>query len=294
MSGTATKKFRSKFFRIAVEGDATDGRVIESAWLQQMADSYNPNTYAARIWMEHIRSMLPDGPFRAYGDVTALKVDSVEINGQKKLALFAQIEPTDDLVNIVNVQKQKLYTSMELDTQFAGTGKAYLTGLGVTDSPASLGTERLAFSAKHPEAALFAERKQKPDNLFSAAQEVTLVFDEVAEDESAGNKLFALLAGLAERFSPTTAKPAEPVPEAATGDFSEIGKALVGIGKHAEEQDRNYSALQHQFREQNAALQSLRADFASLKAELGSTPAGDQRPRPVSTGNSGPADLTDC
>ena len=293
MSGTATKKFRSKFFRIAVEGDATDGRVIESAWLQQMADSYNPNTYAARIWMEHIRSMLPDGPFRAYGDVTALKVDQVEINGQKKLALFAQIEPTDDLVNIVNVQKQKLYTSMELDTQFAGTGKAYLTGLGVTDSPASLGTERLAFSAKHPDAQLFAERKQKPDNLFSAAQEVALVFEEVTEDESASNKLFALLAGLADRFN-GTAKPTEPAPAPPTADVAAIGAALGEVGQHINALDTRYSQMQRDFREHTAAMQSLRADFASLKAELGSTPAGDQRPRPVSTGNSGPADLTDC
>jgi hypothetical protein len=32
---------RSKYFRIAVEGDTTDGREIERKWLEEMAASYN-------------------------------------------------------------------------------------------------------------------------------------------------------------------------------------------------------------------------------------------------------------
>ncbi|HEJ9876616.1 TPA: GPO family capsid scaffolding protein, partial [Pseudomonas aeruginosa] len=31
------KKFRSKWFRIAVEGATTDGRNIERDWIEQMA-----------------------------------------------------------------------------------------------------------------------------------------------------------------------------------------------------------------------------------------------------------------
>lgn len=287
-----TKKFRSKFFRIAVEGDTTDGRVIDGGQLREMADSYNPVTYGARIWMEHYRSLLPDSPFRAYGDVVALKVDDVTINGEKKLGLFAQIEPTDDLVNIVNVQKQKVFTSMEIDPKFAGTGKAYLTGLGVTDTPASLGTDRLAFSAKHPEAKLFDERKQKPENLFSAAQEVALVFEEVAEEEGAAAKLFAALTSLAERFSGSQ-KPAEQSP-AATGDLADIGRVLAQVGTHMAQQDDRYSQLQREYREQATGLQALRADVAAFKAQLEGTPAGDHPQRPASTGHSGNAELTDC
>lgn len=292
MSAKTAKKFRSKFFRVAVEGDTADGRVIDGELLRQMADSYNPLTYGARIWMEHIRSMLPDSPFRAYGDVTALKVEDVTINGEKKLGLFAQIEPTDDLVNIVNVLKQKVFTSMEIDPKFAGTGKAYLTGLGVTDTPASLGTDRLAFSAQNPEAKLIAERKQKPENLFSAAHEVALVFEEVADDEGGAAKLFAALAGLAERFT-SVQKPAEQAP-AATGDLAEVGRVLAQVGTHMAQQDERYTQLQREYREQNTAMQSLRADFAALKEQLGDTPAGDQPQRPASSGNSGTGDLTDC
>ena len=69
----ASKKFRSKFFRVAVEGATTDGRTIERQWLVDAAETYNPNTYGARVWLEHFRSVLPDGPFKAYGDVVALK-----------------------------------------------------------------------------------------------------------------------------------------------------------------------------------------------------------------------------
>ena len=48
---------KSKFFRVAVEGATTDGRIIERAWLEQMAKNFDPAKYGARIWMEHMRGM---------------------------------------------------------------------------------------------------------------------------------------------------------------------------------------------------------------------------------------------
>ena len=167
------KKFRSKWFRVAVEGATTDGRRIEGDWIDQMATSYDRSKYGARVWMEHIRGTLPDSPFRAYGDILAVKAEEVEINGKKVRALFAQIEPTDDLVSMVNKLKQKIFTSIEVREKFADTGKAYLMGLGVTDTPASLGTEMLAFSAQHPDASPLKSRKQSPDNLFTVAEQVS-------------------------------------------------------------------------------------------------------------------------
>ncbi|MBD9478507.1 GPO family capsid scaffolding protein [Pseudoxanthomonas sp. PXM02] len=295
MSGQ-TKKFRSKFFRIAVEGDATDGRVIERQWLLDAAATYSQTTYAARIWMEHFRSMLPDSPFRAYGDVTALKTEEVEIDGKKKLALFAQIEPTDDLVKIVNVQKQKLYTSMEISPKFANTGKAYLTGLGITDSPASLGTERLAFSAQHPEAKLFGERKQHADNLFSAAGEVEMAFEEVITEPTATDKLFNVLSTLAERLTgaATKVEPKPDAPPAATQDFSAIATALAGIGDHLKTQGESFAQLQRESAEQNATVKKLQTDFADLYSRLDNTPNGAQPVRPPANGTKGTSAVTDC
>lgn len=294
MSGQ-TKKFRSKFFRIAVEGDATDGRVIERQWLLDAAATYSQTTYAARIWMEHFRSMLPDSPFRAYGDVTALKTEEIEINGQKKLALFAQIEPTDDLVKIVNVQKQKLYTSMEISPKFANTGKAYLTGLGITDSPASLGTERLAFSAQHPEAKLFGERKQHADNLFSAAGEVEMAFEEIVIEPTAGDKLFGLLQGIVDKLNGGNKPEAKPEakPEGVQ-DFSALSAALTGIADHLKTQGEQFSQLQRDTTEQNTTVKKLQTDFADLYARLDGTPNGSQPVRPPATGKTDGAPVTDC
>ncbi|MFJ1260697.1 GPO family capsid scaffolding protein [Cupriavidus sp. CuC1] len=70
-----------------------------------------------------------------------------------------------------------------MDPNFAKSGEAYLIGLGVTDSPASLGTEVLSFAAQKPESHPYAARKQSKDNLFSAAVEAELEFVEDDDDD---------------------------------------------------------------------------------------------------------------
>ncbi|SUB20748.1 Phage capsid scaffolding protein (GPO) serine peptidase [Pasteurella bettyae] len=115
--------------------------------------------------MKHIQNVM--------GDVTALKAEE---NAEGKLQLLAQIDPTDELIAL-NKNRQKIYTSIECDPNFADTGEAYLVGLAVTDSPASLGTDILAFSAG-AKVNPFADRKEKPENLFTASIETTLEFDE--------------------------------------------------------------------------------------------------------------------
>ncbi len=95
---------KSKFFRVGTEGDTTDGRKIERGWIQDMAAHFNRDLYGARVWLEHLRGLYPDSTFRAYGDVFALEAREVE---DGKLALFAQIDPTEDLV-AMNKARQKL------------------------------------------------------------------------------------------------------------------------------------------------------------------------------------------
>jgi hypothetical protein len=197
----ASKK--SKFFRVAVEGATTDGRVIDRAFIEQMAATFNRQLYGARVWLEHLRSTLPDGPFKAFGDVLALKAEEVVLNGAKKLALYAQISPTPELVAL-NRARQKVYTSIEINPKFADTGEAYLVGLAVTDSPASLGTEMLTFAAQHPDRNPLASRKQDPDNLFTAAVETTLEFEDAPQPEPEGNKLSDTVKNLLSRFSTKT------------------------------------------------------------------------------------------
>ncbi|MCP6274896.1 GPO family capsid scaffolding protein, partial [Klebsiella pneumoniae] len=78
---------------------------------------------------------------------------------------------------------QKLFTSMEVSTKFADLGKAYLIGLAATDDPASLGTEMLQFSASAKSNPL-AGRKQNPENLFTAAEETLIEWEEVQGEKT--------------------------------------------------------------------------------------------------------------
>ncbi|SDK68389.1 GPO family capsid scaffolding protein [Billgrantia gudaonensis] len=187
-------------FRVATEGATTDGRTISRQWIEQMAKNFDPATYGARVWMEHMRGMFHDGPFPALGDVTAVEAKEVE---DGKLALFAEIDPTDRLKQI-NEQRQKIYTSIEVDPDFAGTGEAYLVGLAVTDTPASLGTEMLQFSAQQGDASPLAARKQKPGNVFTAAVETQLDFTQPPAEPEKGPGLLDTVKALFKRHDAKT------------------------------------------------------------------------------------------
>lgn len=193
-AGESVKHAATKFFRIAVEGATSDGRNIDRASIVQMAKNYNPDVYGARLNLEHYRGIIPDSPFKAYGDVIALEIRDETGPLAGKLGLYAQIAPTTDLVALTKA-KQKIYTSCEIDPSFADTNQAYLVGLAVTDSPASLGTQILSFAAQNPAASPFASRKLSPTNLFTAAEPATIELDETAPTLSIG-VLFSRVAEL--------------------------------------------------------------------------------------------------
>lgn len=173
---------KSKHTQVCVEGATCDGRSVSRQDIQDMADSYDPRMYNARVNIEHYRGLLPNSPFKAYGDVVGLKAEEIQEGPLKgKLALKAQIDATDELVEI-NRARQKVHTSIEYNPNFAKTGKAYLTGLAVTDSPASLGTEILQFCAGATNNPL-AHRKSDPACLFTASEEVTFEFEGTPEDK---------------------------------------------------------------------------------------------------------------
>ena len=275
------KKYKSKWFRIAVAGDTTDGREIQADWIIQMAANYDPNIYGARINMEHIRSSYPDGVFGAYGDVLALKTEKVDINGEEKDALFAQIEPTESLIAL-NQKKQKVYTSMEVDDNFAKTGAAYLIGLAVTDSPASLGTEMLQF-ASGAKVNPFSDKKQRPENLFTAAQEVSLEFEEVKEQQSYSAGLLDKVKKLFSKQEQNDKKSAE--------SFSEQEQAIVEIATETANQGKAVSKIENDFKTLNTAHEQLQNDFTELKNKLNGEPNDEPRPK---SGNSNFNEVVDC
>ena len=276
MSDTA-KKYKSKKFRVAVEGATTDGRVIAREWIEQMAKNYSPKKYGARINVEHIKGFHPESDFRAFGDVISLSTEAFQDGDKEKLALVAEISPTEELVAFTK-KRQKVYTSIEVHPKFADTGEAYLTGLAVTDTPASLGTEMLEFSSKAAHNPL-AGRKTAPECLFTAAEEVQLSFEE--EGESLTDKIKAL-------FTKTENKATETVDkfkQDAEGALNVLAEELSTFKAEAQTQ---WAVVQ----ELSLANKALSEELTSLKEALGKeqqtfTPA-------PATGANNQTAVTDC
>ncbi|MBI6548896.1 GPO family capsid scaffolding protein [Xenorhabdus lircayensis] len=153
---------------IAMEGDTVDGRIMEPQWLLDAAELYDPALYTARIWPEHERWL------GAMGEVLEVKAEQ---DDEGILRLYARLRPNHRLLE-ANRDGQLVFTSVEFTPSgnFRGTGKTYLEGLAVTDSPASVGTTRLQFNKKD---------KQRRFGAYKP-----LVIDEVREiKESKGKRM---------------------------------------------------------------------------------------------------------
>ncbi len=270
---------KSKFFRVATEGATTDGRQIERTWIQQMAKNFNPKKYGARVWLEHLRGIHPESSFKAYGDVSAVESREVE---DGKIALFAQIEPLPELV-AMNKAKQKIYTSIEVHPKFADTGEAYLTGLAVTDSPASLGTEVLSFAQQYPDANPFKGRKSAPETLFSEAVPVTLEFEDDAPGlaEKFGDQIKSLLAQVTGKGKTDDAR------------FASVLKGFEDFAQVVQQQAQAHDTLAADHAKLAQDFAQLSTQHATLVKQLEGTTAQNHTQRPAAAGGAGVA-LTDC
>lgn len=276
---------KSKKFRVAVEGATCDGRVLERQHIQEIADTYSPQVYGARINLEHLKSLSPDSTFRMYGDVEAVTAEEIK-DGQLagKLGLYALIDATDDLVAL-NKSRQKVYSSIEFDPKFADTGKAYLMGLAFTDSPASLGTEMLQFSAKAAANPL-AARKTSAGCFFTEALETAVEYEESAPQQENGKKFFSkikdLITGGERRFSAETGEIRQAVELVAESQ----GQVLDKVEVLSQQQSGMAKA---------GDLEKLSNDLTELKKLL-ETQDGGYSQRPASHGSNGvdKTMLADC
>ena len=268
----------SKFFRVATEGASTDGREIQRSWIEQMAKNFNREKYGARVWLEHMRGMLPESAFAALGDVLAVEARPVE---DGKLALFAQIEALPALV-AMNKAKQKIYTSIEVDPNFAKSGEAYLTGLAVTDSPASLGTEVLKFAAGNPDASPFKGKKHSEGALFSAAVETELGLE--GDAESIASTLITKFSDMLKNLSGITAP--KPTPETSDA-FATKTLEVLGAADAAIQQQATELATEKAAREKLAGeFNTLQANFNELSKKLSQQDSSTTK-RPEATGSEG-------
>ena len=276
-----------KRYRVATSGPTIDGREIKPEWLKQAAANYDTNIYAARINVEHLRSLSPNGEFGAFGDVTGLKA---ETGKDGKVALYAEIEPNEKAI-AANKAGQKVYTSIEIVENFAGTGEAYLVGLALTDSPASLGTERLNFTAQ-------------PADATYTAQPFTPM----------GQKAHAFAVGMAHPVELKFTENGETENETeAKGFFAELKNALLGA--FAAQPQKTQTGLNEGLKEtltafaattaqklqemqtaldgQKQAHDTLAAQFASLKTQLEKQPAQTYTRPPAGTVKPAASGLTD-
>lgn len=269
----------TKTFRVARAGQTTDGREITRDHITQMAASYNPEVYGARVNLEHYRAMFPGSDFRCYGDVISLSTEEVDDH----LYLLAEIEPTQDLIALAK-SKQKVYFSIEFYPEFADTKEAYMVGLACTDSPASLGTSYMKFCQDNPADSPLSARKQNPDTFISTAESVWEYKEEPKSVFASVKELFA---------APATAK-TDKDKEAANAQafaqlpatiqtFQEIMQTMATALDTTNASIGNLTNVVTEFADkQNEVETSLK----TVQDNLDNTPDDNYTQRPAATGSS--------
>lgn len=280
---------KTKPFLLATAGSTVDGRTIDANMLEEMAATYNPQTYGARLNIEHIRGISGEGPFRAYGDVLELSVGEVDVKigeeTQKRKALYGVFDVTDEAKKL-NDAGQKVYSSIEIEPNFGGTGKAYLMGCALTDSPASIATERLKFNCIRP-GALNVARDDADLLAFADAS--------TGSDDSV-SRFGTMLESVFSKFLPakTESKPGEAEPsakdDAAPAAFNVADLKPIFEGFSAEI-GKSLAAITTEMRDAN---DQFAVRLKKLEGQAEATPATSYAARPQAAGSNGQFSKTDC
>ncbi|XAP76787.1 GPO family capsid scaffolding protein [Citromicrobium bathyomarinum] len=278
---------KTKPFLLATAGSTVDGRTIDENDIDQMASSYDPKTYGARLNIEHIRGLGTEGPFRAYGDVLELSTGEVDVNfnGQteKRKALFGAFDVTDDAKKL-NDAGQKLYPSIEIQPNFAGKGFPYLMGVALTDSPASIATEKLKFNRSLPDALTVSLDEAALLEFADAGTESGKSGESLMQRFSAmlDDKLGKLGGGKPEE-KPAAKKSHE---EPAAFNITDLAPMLTELGQLCADE---IGKLDARYREE---IDQLSVKLTKIDKTIETTPAHEFKARPAATGKAD--ELTDC
>lgn len=267
--GSANKPARKKF-RVAVSGSTIDGREISGELLKAAAKNYDPTVYGARVNVEHIKSIFPNSELCAMGDVTALSTEDItEGPLAGRVALNAEIEPTDRMKKLTDEGK-KIYSSIELYPD-AMDGKPYIMGLAMTDTPASLGTERLKFAAQQREQVMKFSNQHTEAPMFTEAMEAEII--ELAEQRSEeGKQWFSRVMELIGKGRKSDGE-----------QFSQVREAVEGVAQsHADLLDR-FNDMSRQYDSDHKTIKKLSTELTTLRNQLASQD-GDTKDRFRATG----------
>ena len=286
---------KTKKFLLATAGATVDGRTIDANMLAEMAQGYDPKTYGARLNIEHLRGLSGQSPFKAYGDVLELSVEDVDVNmhgkTEKRKGLFGVFDITDDAKEL-NGASQKVYPSIEIEPNFAATGKAYLMGVALTDSPASVATERLAFNRKLPGALTLGA--DNPDQAF--AIEFADATGKTGEDGATflpqlGSMFDAFaskITGQGEKPEGKSAAKTGETEDAGNLDFAQLRPLFEDMGTKFAAQ---VTALQTQIADQG---DQFAVKVKALEDRFETTPSNEYTARPAAVGAHGDQAMTDC
>ncbi|HBW3234672.1 MULTISPECIES: GPO family capsid scaffolding protein [Klebsiella/Raoultella group] len=264
MAGTAKPR---KKFRVAVSGNTVDGREIQPQHLRDAAANYNLNVYAARVNIEHFLSPYPGSDFGAMGDVTALSTEDItEGPLAGRTALYAEIDPSDRMVQMTD-KGQKVYSSIELAPQFALNGKAYVVGLAMTDTPASLGTDRLKFAAQQRASVMAFNNQQGEPPMITEAIEAEVI-ELAAQRSDEGKQWFNRVMGILGKGQKTDDQ-----------RFGQVHQAVEAVAQSQVDLGEQFSTAEQERQQDKAAIQKLTTDLAALRQQLEGTDGNfSQRP----------------
>ena len=264
MAGTAKPR---KKFRVAVSGNTIDGREIQPQHLRDAAANYNLEVYAARVNIEHILSPYPGSDFGAMGDVVALSAEDItEGPLAGRTGLYAEIEPSERMKQMTD-KGQKVYSSIELHPQFALNGKAYMMGLAMTDTPASLGTERLKFAAQQRASVMAFNNQQVEAPMITEAIEAEVI-ELAAQRSDEGKQWFNRVMGILGKGQKTDDQ-----------RFGQVHQAVEAVAQSQVDLGEQFSTAEQERQQDKAAIQKLTTDLAALRQQLEGTDGNfSQRP----------------
>ncbi|QLP41423.1 GPO family capsid scaffolding protein [Klebsiella grimontii] len=269
MAGTAKPR---KKFRVAVSGNTVDGREIQPQHLRDAAANYNLEVYAARVNIEHFLSPYPGSDFGAMGDVVALSAEDItEGPLAGRTGLYAEIEPSERMKQMTD-KGQKVYSSIELHPQFALNGKAYMMGLAMTDTPASLGTERLKFAAQQRASVMAFNNQQAEAPMITEAIEVEVI-ELAAQRSDEGKQWFNRVMGILGKGQKTDDQ-----------RFSQVHQAVEAVAQSQVDLGEQFSTAEQERQQDKAAIQKLTTDLAALRQQLEGTDGNFSQRQPANGG----------
>ncbi|HBR1554020.1 TPA: GPO family capsid scaffolding protein [Klebsiella quasipneumoniae subsp. quasipneumoniae] len=269
MAGTTKPR---KKFRVAVSGNTVDGREIQPQHLRDAAANYNLEVYAARVNIEHFLSPYPGSDFGAMGDVVALSAEDItEGPLAGRTGLYAEIEPSERMKQMTD-KGQKVYSSIELHPQFALNGKAYMMGLAMTDTPASLGTERLKFAAQQRASVMAFNNQQAEAPMITEAIEAEVI-ELAAQRSDEGKQWFNRVMGILGKGQKTDDQ-----------RFSQVHQAVEAVAQSQSEQLDRFNTAEQERQQDKASIQKLTTDLAALRQQLEGTDGNFSQRQPANGG----------